>query len=397
MASLQIAVVGGGIGGFAAAGFLLRAGFAVTIYEQAAQLGEVGAGVVVSPNAVRLIRKLGVIDRFLADAVEIETGWQFRRWQDGRILSSEDMSRCERLFGERSYFVHRADLLDSLRRAFGSGQLRLDARCVDLAERDDGVELRFADGSRAQADIVIGADGVHSVVRGFVTTPSPPQYSGLCAFRSLVSADVAPEFARRPVHTLWLGPDHHLVHYPVSAGRQINIVAFAPAGNYRRESWSAEASAEEFLCEFEGWDPRLIELVRLAERPGRWALLDRPPLDRWCRGRVVLLGDAAHPMYPFFAQGAVQAIEDAASLAMCIEAHAGDPEKALEAYQTIRTPRAARIQQMSHARKDINHLPDGPGQQKRDADLAAADALARSAWLYAYDAEEETSRALGLR
>jgi salicylate hydroxylase len=184
---------------------------------------------------------------------------------------------------------------------------------------------------------------------------------------------------------LWLGPGHHLVHYPVRAGELINLVAFAPAGGYTTESWTATATVGEFLAEFEGWDPRLTTLIEAAGVPGRWALLDRQPLRRWSRGPVTLLGDAAHPMFPFYGQGAAQAIEDAAALARCLDADAANPAGALRRYEAARIPRTTRLQEVSHARGHLNHLPDGPDQRARDEAFAAADALAANAWIYAYD------------
>jgi salicylate hydroxylase len=216
----------------------------------------------------------------------------------------------------------------------------------------------------------------------------------MCAFRSLVPAELAPDFARRPVQTLWIGPDHHLVHYPVSAGRKINIVAFAPAGDFTEESWSSLGTVDELLAEFAGWDQRLIELIERAETPGRWALLDRSPLREWTKGRITLLGDAAHAMFPFFAQGAVQAIEDAAALAQCLSAFPSDPESALSVYQQVRLTRACRFQELSRERKTINHLPDSAEQRLRDAELGTGDALVRSGWIYEYDAEAEAREAL---
>jgi salicylate hydroxylase len=384
----DIAIIGGGIGGLAAAAFLHRAGLPATVYEQAAQLREVGAGVVVAPNAARLLRALGVLDEFAEHAVVLETGWEFRRWQDGSVLSAEDLAtRCEALFGERTYTAHRADLLDAVRRAVPASSVRLGKRCVALSQDGPRHTLRFADGASAEADVVIGADGIHSMVRAALTEPVPPAYSGLCAFRALVPADEAPEFARRPAQTLWLGPGHHLVHYPVSAGKFVNLVAFAPAGNYTTESWTATATVGELLAEFAGWDERLVALLRAAGTPGRWALLDRAPLTRWSSGTVTLLGDAAHPMFPFFGQGAAQAIEDAATLARCLAAGLADPAAALRRYEELRLPRTTRLQQVSHARAYVNHLPDGPEQQARDASFSGTDPLAASAWIYAHNAD----------
>ncbi|MFC9557010.1 FAD-dependent monooxygenase [Rhodococcus sp. NPDC056960] len=393
--SPRIVVVGGGIGGLAAAAFLHKAGMNVRVYEQAPQLGEVGAGLVISPNAVRLLRRLGHLDRFLESAVELEVGWEFRRWENGVVLSAEQMAgRCEDLYGESSYVSHRADLLEAIRAAVPPKLVELGKRCTGIDHHDGGARVHFDDGTVVDADVVVGADGVHSVIRGAITTPSPAEYSGMCAFRALVPAEKAPDFARRPVQTLWIGPDHHLVHYPVSAGRKINIVAFAPAGDFTDESWSSRSTVAELLAEFDGWDPRLIELIERAGTPGRWALLDRAPLSQWSKGRVTLLGDAAHAMFPFFAQGAVQAIEDAAALAQCLAAQPGDPESALAVYEQVRRPRACRLQELSRDRKHINHLPDGPEQQQRDTALGDGDALTRSGWIYGYDAEAAAQEAL---
>jgi salicylate hydroxylase len=323
-------------------------------------------------------------------------GWEFRRWADGRVLSAEDLAgSCERLYGERTYTVHRADLLGAIGSAVPAGAVRLGKRCAGVSVRGDSAVLAFTDGTCAEADVVIGADGVHSAVRGAVTEPSPPRYSGICAFRALVPARRAPAFSRRRAQTLWIGPGHHLVHYPVSGGAAVNLVAFAPAGDFTVESWSATATVEEFLAEFAGWDQRLQDLIRQSGTPGRWALLDRDPLVRWSRGPVTLLGDAAHPMFPFFAQGAAQAIEDAAVLARCLADDTEAPARALRRYESIRIGRTTRLQEVSHARAHVNHLPDGPEQQARDRSLAAADPLTVSAWIYAYDPDTAAADAAG--
>ncbi|WP_027943877.1 FAD-dependent monooxygenase [Amycolatopsis taiwanensis] len=298
----RIAIVGGGIGGLAAAAFLRREGFDSTVYEQASRLGEVGAGLVVAPNAARQLRKLGVLDALRERAVQLDTGWEFRRWQDGTVLSAENLAdACERRYGEQTYTAHRADLLRVIEALVPPENIVLGHKCVAV-EPGARPRLRFADRQAVEADVVIGADGVHSVVRGALFGATPATYSGLCAFRALVPAEEAPGFARRPAQTLWIGPGHHLVHYPVSSGEQVNLVAFAPAGDYTMESWTATATVEEFLAEFAEWDGRLVDLIRAGGTPGRWALLDRAPLSHWSEGGTTLLGDAAHPMFPFFAQ-----------------------------------------------------------------------------------------------
>ncbi len=412
--TLRIAVVGGGIGGLAAASFLRRAGMDVTVYEQAAGIAEIGAGLVVPPNAVRLVRRLGGIGRLRDVAVPLEVGWEFRRWEDGRVLFAQRLGAdCERLFGEQCYTAHRADLLDILLQAAGEPAPRLGARCVAVRRpRPGGVELSFADSSTATADVVIGADGTHSVVRDAILGGEPggpgepgtpgepgapaqgppwggaPRFSGVCAFRCLVPADRAPGFALRPVQTLWLGPDHHAVHYPISGGRYVNLVAFAPARDWRVESWTAEGRIEDLRAEFTGWDPRITRLIEAADRTGRWALLDRDPLPRWTDGPVTVAGDAAHPMFPFLAQGAAQAIEDGAVLARCLAEQPADPAAALLRYEALRKARTTRVQLLSHARLRANHLPDGPEQRARDAAFAEQDPLTHNAWIYGHDPEQ---------
>jgi salicylate hydroxylase len=394
--NLRIAVVGGGIGGLATAGFLCRAGLEATVYEQAPMLTEVGAGLVVAPNAARLLRSLGVIGRFRDLAAPLEIGWEFRRWQDGSVLFSQRLGAdCERLYGEHTYTAHRADLLTVLGAAVPQPALRLGARCVTVRRQPNHAELAFADGSAATADVVIGADGLHSVVRDAVLTTGPARFSGTCAYRCLVPADRAPAFALRPVQTLWLGPGRHLVHYPISAGRYVNVVALTPADDYHVESWSAEGRVEDLRAEFAGWAPQLTGLLQAAERTGRWALLDRDPFPRWTNGPIALAGDAAHPMFPFLAQGAAQAIEDAAVLAGCLAGEQADPAAALRRYETLRKPRTTRVQKISHERRHINHLPDGPAQQARDAAFASEDPLAHNAWIYGYDAEQLSSGGAG--
>jgi salicylate hydroxylase len=392
-AALRIAVVGGGIGGLAAALFLRRAGLEATVYEQSAELREVGAGIVVAPNMVRPLERLGLAARLPEFAVRLEAAWEFRRWQDGRVLSVQPMGEeCLRLYGSHCYVAHRADLLALLRAALPTEALRLDRRCVSVRDDVDGAEIVFAGRSgretTVQADVVVGADGIHSVVRSAVVPEIEARFSGLCAFRCLVPAADAPPMALRPVQTLWLGPGRHFVHYPISAGRLVNVVAIVPAGDWRTESWTADGAIADLQAEFAGWDARVLQLVDAATDTKRWALYDRTPLERWHAGRVCVLGDAAHAMLPFFAQGAAQAIEDAVVLAACLQAtDAVGVPAALARYAAIRRPRASEVQRMSRGREVRNHLPDGPAQAERDDALAAGDPLRQSAWLYGHDVD----------
>jgi salicylate hydroxylase len=389
---IKIAVVGAGLGGLAAAVFLRRVGVGVAVYEQSPAFNEVGAGIVVPPNMVRPLRRLNLAEKLDEFAVRLEFAWEFRRWRDGRVISTAPVGeRCELMYGAPCFVAHRADLREFFRRALPEETVRLDHRCIGVTQSKKSVELEFVSGSgrmlHVEADAAIGADGIHSVIRDCVTPQAEPRFSGLCAFRCLVPAERAPEMARRPVHTLWLGPGRHFVHYPISAGRLINIVAIAPAGDWRSESWTADGDISDVVREFDQWDERLHQLIVAATQTKRWALFDRAPLEQWTAGRVTLLGDAAHAMLPFLAQGAAQCVEDAVTLADCLKSAEPDTvEAALKRYEDLRRPRANHVLLMSRGREIQNHLPDGPEQERRDAKLAADDPLKQIAWLYGHEA-----------
>ncbi|MGH8765100.1 MAG: FAD-dependent monooxygenase [Burkholderiales bacterium] len=379
-------MVGGGLGGLAAALFLRKAGLEATVYEQSPELREVGAGIVVAPNMVRPMAALGLLQGLEAVAVRLEAAWEFRNWKEGRVLSVQPMGEeCRRLYGAHCYVAHRADLLALFQRALPREQLRLDHRCVGVAQDENEAQLTFAGKTKVKADVVIGADGIHSAVRPLLAPDVEARFSGLCAFRCLVPADRAPAMALRPVQSLWLGPGRHFVHYPISGGRLVNVVAIVPAGDWRDESWMADGEIADVLREFEGWDDRVRQLIVSATSTKRWAMVDRSPLGKWSDGRIGLLGDAAHAMLPFFAQGAAQAIEDAVALADCLkDADRDSVPQVLKRYEDIRRPRASKVQLMSRGREVRNHLPDGPEQRQRDAELAGGDPLRQSAWLYGY-------------
>lgn len=381
---IHIAVVGAGIAGLTVAAALARAGLRCQVFEQAGLLRETGAGVQVAPNAVRLLHRLGVGDRLGAVAVPVRA-LEMRRWEDNSVLRSTPLQGCEQRFGAPYYTVHRADLHRCLLELTGESAVHLGVACTGLAERADGVTLQFADGSSVTADAVIGADGVHSRIREHLVRDEP-RYSGQSIYRALIPADRVPFPPGEPKVVIWLGPGRHCVSYPVSGGDHINLAATTPEPRAGVESWSAPGRPEDLAGTYAGWNPEVRALTSAPDAVRRWALHDRDPLAGWSTERVSLVGDAAHPMLPFFAQGANQAIEDAVALAACLRAGPAIGA-ALARYARIRAPRAREVQRVSRANTVALHLPDGDEQRRRDRALAASAALEHHDWLYGYDAE----------
>lgn len=399
----RIAIVGGGIGGLATALALRRVGIGADVFEMAPELREVGAGIQIGPNTVRLLQRFGLGERLREVAVCPEVVWEYRRWDDGSVLFQQTFGdKDAAVFGASYYVIHRADLLDLLAEAVPDGDVHLGRRLTGVAQDGEGVELSFEDGSREYADLVVGCDGIRSTVRDVVVEPTPPRFSGLCCYRGLIPIDEAPELAKREAVTVWLGPGRHFVHYPIAAGRLVNFVATVPAGEWREESWTAPGRVEDLAAEYADWHEQVRRVIDAVGETNRWALYDREPLDRWSDGRIVLLGDAAHAMIQFFAQGAGQAIEDAVVLAGCLRgADLTDTEAvtaALGRYEAIRRPRATKVQQLSRTRGEAWpkgegwHLSDGPEQRERDRRFAEADPLRSNAWLYGHDVEQDLAK-----
>ena len=385
---LRVAVIGAGIGGLSAALGLYRAGFDVEIYEQAAELTEVGGGINMGPNAVRVLLNLGLGPGLERVAVR-PIGTHQRRWQDGSTLQRAALNpRCEELYGAPHLTIHRRDLLAVIAAAFPPERLHLGYRLVGFSESGDHVEATFANGERIAADILVGADGIHSAVRAQMFGDEPPQFAGCVAYRGLVPAERIADLGLELGSQSWVGPGGHFVHYFVSAGRLLNFVGWTEHDEWNREDWTDRATIERAQAAFGGWHPQIGRIIAAADTCFIWALFDRDPLPRWSAGRVSLLGDACHPMYPFMGQGAAQALEDGAALTAClVAAGEGDPAVALQRYERARLPRVSRVQALSRANKTRFHLPDGPAQQARDAEWArggdrSPDALR---WLYAHD------------
>jgi len=372
MDSLKVAIVGGGIGGCAAGLALLRAGHTVDIYEQVPAKAEVGAGLQMTPNATRVLISYGVRDALEQVAVRPFMS-EVRRWKDGRVLSREELGPAmERDFGSPYYHVHRADLLRILSEAIPKERIHLGKRCIGISQEATSVRVSFDDGSVVSADAVVGADGIHSRVRHELFGKEAPRFSGLVAFRGLVPRNRIAHLGIEEKATNWLGPGRHLVHYYVSGGRLLNFVAVSEQESWQRESWTDPAEIEDVLACFEAWHPQIHAIIRSVDTIFKWALFDRDTLAEWSRGCVTLLGDACHPMLPFMAQGAAQAIEDSAVLAICLQraSELGVPA-ALKRYENLRRPRTAEVHALSRRNAEIFHLHDGPDQKQRDEQMAA--------------------------
>jgi salicylate hydroxylase len=343
---LDIAIVGGGIGGLFAANALLAQGLRVAVYEQAPEIGEVGAGVFLTPNSVRHLQRIG-----LGPAVE---KWGARVGADSRYFRHDgapiapvqvtDSSGWNATFG-----MHRADLVEMLAGALPKGCVHTGHRCSDFEQDETMARLSFANGASIEADIVIAADGIHSELRAYVFASSQPVFSGSVAYRGLVSRDRVPDWPADRWQ-MWLGKGRHFLAFPVRAGKLINYVGFVPTDEEMKESWSAPGDPEVLRQAFAGWDPRIHQLLREVQITFRWALYDREPLPVWTKGRLSLLGDAAHPMLPHLGQGANQSIEDGMALATILaQADKTRAPMALLAYEKLRRERVAEVQRGARA------------------------------------------------
>ncbi|WP_433831155.1 FAD-dependent monooxygenase [Actinoplanes sp. CA-015351] len=381
----NVAIIGAGLAGLTLAAALRAEGRPVTVWEQADAFGPVGAGIQLAPNATRLLNRLGLAEHLRKVAVRPEA-IELRRWDDDSVIARTELgASCEQEYGAPYYTVHRADLHDGLLRLLDPATVRAGARCTAVTGGDDGATVTFADGSVHRAGLVAGADGIHSVVRATLMTDEP-RFSGQSILRAVVPAGDVPFLLTEPKVVLWLGPHQHVVCYPVSGGRSVSFGATMPAGGWYPESWSSPGSITDLAEAYRDWHPRVRRLIGAAGSVSRWALHDRDPVPRWSGRRVTLVGDAAHPMLPFLAQGANQAVEDAAVLARCLTA-APVPD-ALRSYERLRRERVDRVHEISRRNATVLHLADGAGQRRRDGELSREQRLREQAWLYGYDAHD---------
>lgn len=388
----HVLIAGAGIGGLTAALALLRRGFDVDVYEQAPQLLEFGAGIQIAANGSRLLIHLGLEDQMRRVAKEA-AGKEVRIWNSGQTFKLFDLGEDSvRRFGAPYWFVHRGDLNSVLRDAvlaLKPDAIHTGARCLGFTEKDGRVTLDIEGGRKAQGDVLIAADGVHSLMRQQMFDSGKSEFMGIIAWRGLIPMKSLSADLQRPVGTNWVGPRGHVITYPVRSGEILNFVGFGERSDWRGESWNEKGSKEECAADFPGWHPYVHEMIAKTDQPYKWALIGRAPLQTWTKGHVALLGDACHPTLPFLAQGAIMAIEDGVVLARCLDKYE-DIGAALAAYQKARVERATKIVVGSTEAGKRFHNPiladaaAAVGYMERE--WAPEKVRLRYDWLFEYDA-----------
>ena len=389
---LKVLIAGAGLGGLAAALACLRRGIDVEVYEQAPELKEVGAGVQISANGTGVLFALGLeegVRKWGVHAVDKE----IRLWNTGQtwsLFSSLRPKAGAERYKYPMFMLHRGDLhamlVDAVKK-LKPDAISLNRRVTSF----EGTTLLFSDGSKAKGDLVVGADGLHSVIRKQLFGEAKPVFTGQVAWRGLVPIERLPADQRRLVGTNWVGPKAHVTCYPVHRGELFNFVGQVDRDDWQVESWTTEGSKEECFSDFPGWHPHVLSMIEHSGKLFKWGLFLREPLARWTQGRVTLLGDACHAMLPYLGQGANMALEDGYVLARCLEAWPGEPERALAKYEALRRERATRA---------VNGSAEMTGKFHNEAlaDAASAEAYintewhpdkirARYDWIYQYDAD----------
>ena len=344
---LRVAIIGAGIGGLSLALALRERGLTPNVFEQAPELTEIGAAIALSANATREYARLGLVDELAATST-IPTELIYRDWRDGRRIAAHAVAKDDTYltqFGAPYFGIHRADLQKTLSTAFGLQNVHLGCRLVNIVEQADSVVLEFANGRTEHADIVVGADGVRSTVRRWVTGADDAIYSGTSAFRGIVPTENLPALPDPHAIQFWMGPDAHLLHYAIGgAGELVNFFAVVETPRIWLEQGSViEVQDDVPVASFRGWHPAVTEMIKAAASPIRWGLFVVRPLLRWHRGRVVILGDAAHGMLPHHGQGANTSIEDAFTLAALVaDAGSDELDTTFSRFQALRRARTRR-------------------------------------------------------
>jgi salicylate hydroxylase len=378
-----IAIVGGGLAGLAAAHALAHFGIQAEVFEAAPALGEIGAAVNVAPNATRALIAIGLGERIAAVANSSQ-GIYTRNMQTGEYLEFNDRRKTAARYGAPYYTFHRADLLDALASSLDRHLIHLDHRLVGLEERSQNVVLAFANGAKVEAEFVIGADGVRSVIRQALYGQDSPTYTGQMVWRSLLNgSDVTREVLEPTGHIQWVGPGCHLLAYYIRGEKLVNIVTQEDTAKWVEEGWSTRGDPDEMRASFPLPEPRLEKLLSLVTECSKWGLFTRPLTDNWGRGRVQLIGDAAHAMLPNTGQGACQAFEDAYVLARWLNS-CRNPVEAFANFRRVRIPRVHGVQRLSLANARFKHMRDST-EQKDLISSGKGSVHGTAEWVWGYD------------
>jgi salicylate hydroxylase len=389
--SLRIAIVGGGIGGLTAALALRARGLDVSVFEQAEVLREIGAGVSIHPNAIRLLKRVGLEDQLQKIGSPIG-GIALRTSHGEPIDTSAGPATLAFTRNDPGYNVHRADFLNLLFDALPNGTVTLGHRCIQLKEEANRVRLSFANGSAAEADVVIGADGIRSVVQREIGLRSRPMSEGIMAYRGLIPAERLPWASDLKNPALWLGSGRSFLLYPMAQGRLFNMVAFVPTDTDSEESWSAPGDLKALAAEYAGWDQPVQDTIKSLEETFRWGIYDRASLPYWSTSRITLMGDAAHPMVPHVGQGAGQSIEDGFTLAVLLEGcTAKDVADRLDLYEELRLERTSKVQALARAAGKLYRSEHANPSEKA---VRLREWMAQGKWVFEHDAEKAAADAL---
>ena len=390
---MHVLVVGGGIGGLTAALALEKRGHTVTVAEQSGVISEVGAGLQLSPNAMKVLNALGVGARVMTDAFRPQAA-EMRWGRSGRTVFSIPLRKAAaNRWGAEYIHVHRADLINALREeliARAPDSLVLGHRLERYEMQGGKVVAHFAGGDTIEADLLVGADGIHSAVRTQMLGADEPEFTGCVAWRATAPVTALGKHVPPPAASVWVGPHRHAVTYLLRRGSLANFVGVVEHKTPGDESWTATGAKEQALQDFKRWHPSVTAIIEAADSMNRWALYGRKPLPKWSEGHVTLLGDACHPMLPFLAQGAAMAIEDAWALAACLDAEADVPA-ALAAYEERRKPRVTRVQAGARSNAKLYHRGNPLTRFGSYVPMAmaarAAPGFVRSRldWIYSYD------------
>jgi salicylate hydroxylase len=384
-------IAGAGIGGLVAALTLRRIGFDVEIYEKAKQLGEVGAGVQINPAGMRIMDALGLLKQ-VQDIGFVPSARHMLVWDTGYLAKRPHVSDdTVALFGFPSTTTHRADfhaiLVDAVRAA-GVEKIATSCAVTGFEQDEDGVTVSLADGGTVRSDLLVGADGVHSLVRQQLFGRSVAEFTGSVAWRGTFPPERLPPQSRSVDGRTWMGPNGHFVTYPIRRGELINVVGHIDRDDWQVESWTERGTTEEFKGDFAGWHEVVQQMIEAIDIPYKWALFLHPTMQHWSKGRVTLLGDACHPTLPYLAAGANMAIEDGFVLARCLGEPGCDTVTALKRYEAARIPRTTRIVNESAGNRFNFHHPDLADRTKSAAylDGQGATQQGKRDWLYGYDA-----------